>query len=281
MLGPSQAVPTSFSLAAVFCWGTSDFLGGILSRRANAFLVTTIVHASGFTFAVVFALIVHAPFLSSRSLAWALLAGACGGAALALFYRALSVGNMGLIAPVAAVLSAAIPTFASMFFEGVPGHWQIAGFILAGAGIWLISRSEGSTRPEGLGLAALCGVGFAAFYLCIKQASDGSALWAAASSRAASLAITAVILVWSHGSREIKRNGSLVAVVAGFLDVGGTMLFIRAAQTGRLDSAVVLASLYPTVTVVLARIFLKEHFSRWRAVGIFAALLAVPLIAVQ
>jgi drug/metabolite transporter (DMT)-like permease len=280
MLGASQIVPAGFSLAAVCSWGTSDFLGGYLSRRANAFLVTTIAHASGFVFAVALALAVQAPFLSAKSLAWALLAGACGGGALAIFYRALAAGNMGLIAPVAAVISAAVPTAVAMFFEGAPGIWQVAGFLLAGVGIWLISRSEGDSRPEGLGMAALCGLGFAAFYLCIKQASDGSALWAAASSRAASFAVTGAILMLAGGSRKLERGSLIVAVVAGCLDVSGTMLFIRATQTGRLDSAVVLASLYPSVTVVLARIFLKEHFSRWRAIGIIAALAAVPLIAV-
>jgi drug/metabolite transporter (DMT)-like permease len=59
------------------------------------------------------------------------------------------------------------------------------------------------------------------------------------------------------------------------------MLFIRAEQTGRLDAAVVLASLYPAVTVLLARLILREHFTRWKAIGILAALAAVPMIAMQ
>jgi drug/metabolite transporter (DMT)-like permease len=70
-------------------------------------------------------------------------------------------------------------------------------------------------------------------------------------------------------------------VLAGCMDVTGTVLFIRASQTGRLDSAVVLSSLYPVVTVLLAKVILKEHFTRWRAIGMVAALLAVPLIAIQ
>jgi drug/metabolite transporter (DMT)-like permease len=56
-------------------------------------------------------------------------------------------------------------------------------------------------------------------------------------------------------------------------------MFILASQTGRLDAAVLISSLYPAVTVLLARFFLKEHFSRWKIVGLLAALLAVPLIA--
>jgi uncharacterized membrane protein len=70
-----------------------------------------------------------------------------------------------------------------------------------------------------------------------------------------------------------------IAVFTGCLDVTGSALFIRAAQSGRLDTAVVLSSLYPAVTVVLARIFLHEHFSRGRTIGMLAALAAVPMIA--
>ena len=70
-----------------------------------------------------------------------------------------------------------------------------------------------------------------------------------------------------------------IAVVAGILDITGSVVFIRAAQIGRMDDAVVLSSLYPAVTVLLARIFLHEHFSRFRTVGMIAALIAVPMIA--
>jgi drug/metabolite transporter (DMT)-like permease len=70
-----------------------------------------------------------------------------------------------------------------------------------------------------------------------------------------------------------------VALLAGCIDVTGTFLFVRASQMGRLDTAVILSSLYPALTVLLARMFLGEHFTRWKTVGMVAALLAVPLIA--
>ena len=70
-----------------------------------------------------------------------------------------------------------------------------------------------------------------------------------------------------------------VGAFAGCLDVTGTIMFVRASQTGRLDTAVVLTSLYPVITVLLARVFLKEHFTRWKTVGMAAALAAVPMIA--
>src|SRR5436853_5020182 len=206
--------------------------------------------------------------------------GLCGGAALAIFYRALAIGKMGLAAPLTAVIAAVIPTLFGMITEGVPSKPQMAGFILAGISIWLISRSEDHTRPEGLGLAVLAAIGFAGFFLCAKQAGQGSALWMAAISRGASLLLTAAIVFLGRQPREINLRSAVLGSIAGFLDSSGTALFIRASQTGRLDAAVVISSLYPAITVLLARFVLHEHLSRWKLVGMVAALAAVALIAV-
>jgi len=281
MVFPSELAPTSLSLAAGLAWGTSDFLGGYAARRANAFLLTTIAHLSGLLLMVVLASATQAQFPSQRSVIWALAGGVAGGGALALFYRALASGRMGLTAPVAAVLGAAIPTIFGMVTQGVPAAMHIAGFLVAALGIWLISRTEDGTGPQGIGLAALAGVGFAGFYLCISQAKDGSALWLAVFSRTGALAVTGLIVLLQRNFRDITAAGVRLGLVAGCLDVSGTALFVRATQTGRLDSAVVLASLYPAITVLLARLVLHEHFTRWKAVGMFAALLAVPMIAGQ
>jgi drug/metabolite transporter (DMT)-like permease len=273
------SVPTDFSLAAVFAWGTSDFLGGYGARRANAFVLTAVAHLSGLVLMAAVALATHSPFPSETAVAWALLGGLSGGGALAIFYRALATGRMGLTAPVAAVLGAAIPTVFGMFREGLPQAAQMVGFALAAVGIWLISRTEDGSPAEGVGMAALAGVGFAGFYLCMKQAGDGSAFWLAATSKVASFTLTGLIVLLGRGARAIDRSGIVVGVLAGCLDIIGSVLFIRASQSGRLDAAVVLSSLYPAVTVLLARLILKEHFTRWKALGMVSALLAVPMIA--
>jgi drug/metabolite transporter (DMT)-like permease len=276
----AQYIPAAYSLTAVGVWGASDFLGGVGARRANAFLFTAIVHISGMALMGTLALITHAPFPANASLGWSLIAGSVGGTALALFYRSLASGNMGLVAPVAAVVGAAIPTIVAAFTEGFPGYRHVLGFVVAGIGVWLISRAEGDTgRPQGLGMAVLAGIGFAGFYLCIHQAGHASALWASACSRVGSLLVTGAIVVFGRHLRAVPAPVLAIAVFAGSLDITGSVVFIRAAQIGRLDDAVVLSSLYPAVTVVLARIFLREHFSRARTIGMVAALAAVPMIA--
>lgn len=289
---PASYLPAAFSLTAVGVWGASDFLGGLGSRRANAFLFTSIVHGSGFALAAMLALAIGSPFPKGTSVLWSLVAGTIGGSGLALLYRALASGKMGLIAPISAVLSAGIPTVVTAFKVGLPGTRQILGFVLAVIGVWLISRTEsGETgtgraknannadRPEGLGTAVLAGIAFAGFYLCIHRAGNGSPIWIAVYSRFASLLVTLAFVTFTREFRAVPRSVGLIAIVAGILDITGSVVFVRAAQLGRLDVAVVLSSLYPAVTVVLARIFLHEHFSRSRTLGMLAALAAVPMIA--
>jgi drug/metabolite transporter (DMT)-like permease len=275
---PPHFTSALYALGAVVCWGISDFLGGNTAKRFNSFFLAMIGHASGLALVVAIASSHHMPLPASRSTEWALAAGAAGGIALALFYRALS-HNMGLAAPVATVIGAAIPALFSIWTEGFPRPLAIAGFTLALIGIWLISRPEGASRPQGLGLALLAGLGFAIFFICMRQAGSGAAFWLASASRAASLAVTALIVIAGKNLKPFYWNGLGIGILAGCLDVTGTVFFVFSSQAGRLDTAVVLTSLYPVITVVLARVILKEHFTRWKTVGMIAALAAVPLIA--
>jgi drug/metabolite transporter (DMT)-like permease len=281
---PSQFAPAAYSLAAVFAWGTSDFLGGYATRRANAFVFTTIVNAGGLLMMATLVATTHPPMPSGHAIAWTLAGGISGGASLAVFYRALSAGRMGLTAPVAAVLSAAIPTLFAIFTEGPPGGMRIAGFFLAAAGLWLITRPEDGASPQGIGLAVVAGMGFAGFYLCVRQGGDASALWVASITRFGGLLITGLIVLLQLGltkapARKITATDLRWGVLTGCIDSLGTILFVRASQSGRLDEAVVISSLYPAITVLLARLVLKEHFTRWKFVGLLAALASVPLIA--
>jgi drug/metabolite transporter (DMT)-like permease len=274
-----QLFSTFYALGSFGTWGVSDFIGGYTARRFQPFYLAALGHFSGTALMACLALADHESLPALPHLRWAFAAGACGGVALALFYRALSQGNMGLAAPVSAVLGAAIPVGFGIFTEGLPGYIPIAGFALALLGIWLISRPDGGRRPQGLALAMISGLGFALFFIFIRQAGNGSALWIAAASRASSLVATGSITLIGRKFSPSYPTGFALALLAGCIDVTGTFLFVRAGQTGRLDTAVILSSLYPALTVLLARFFLKEHFTRWKTVGMIAAIVAVPMIA--
>jgi len=279
MLASDQFVSSSYALATVCCWGVSDFIGGYTARRFQPFLLACLGHLAGTTYVVLLALAGHEALPPMSHLAWAAAGGACGGIGLGLFYSALSQGSMGLAAPVSAVLSAAIPAAFSLFTQGAPRPLTLLGFAFALVGIWLISRPEGGSRVERLGLALIAGVGFALFYIFMARAGTGAAFRLATASRAAAFLVTAIIILGGRKFSPTYPAGFGLGILAGCIDVTGTVLFIRAAQTGRLDTAVILSSLYPTITVLLARVLLKEHFTRWKALGVAAALAAVPMIA--
>jgi drug/metabolite transporter (DMT)-like permease len=278
---PTLSPTASYSLVAVVAWGFSDFMGGYFTRRTEAFLFATLVNCGGLTLAAVMVLATHATLPTLHGAGWALAGGLSGGASLAIFYRALASGRMGLVAPVAAVLSAAIPAIFSMFTEGAPGPVRVTGFVLAALGLWLITRPQNGSSPEGIGLALIAGIGFAGFYLCVRQAGDSSVICTAGLVRVGALLTTLPVVLWQGRLGELNRGNIGWGVLTGCLDSAGTMVFALASQSGRLDEAVVISSLYPAITVLLARFVLNEHFHRWRFVGLLATLAAVPMIAAR
>ena len=150
MPASEQFASVLYALGAFLSWGISDFVGGYTARRFNSFYLAGLGHLSGTTLMVCLALANHETLPALVHLRWAFAAGACGGVSLALFYRALSQGNMGLAAPVSAVLGAAIPVAFAMFTQGLPKALPIAGFVspsrnLAGltAGRWPAARRPG------------------------------------------------------------------------------------------------------------------------------------------
>src|ERR1700722_16028203 len=168
----TQFAPAVYSVTAVFLWGAADFAGGYGSRRANAFVLTAFSHLCVFVLMFAIALRYHGTlvFPSTVSIVWALIAGAVGGFSLAIFYRALAAGQMGLTAPIAALLGAAIPTLADVAREGGPRRWVIGGFGLAVMASGLTTRPEPrgendeTGHPRGGATAAFAGVGLAGFY---------------------------------------------------------------------------------------------------------------------
>ena len=270
------------SLAAAACWGAADFNGGIGTKGANPFGVVVVAHGVGLVCMLAAALITGEAIPSHRALAFGAAAGVAGGLGLAALYRSLSVGKMGINAPVAAVLTAALPVVYSFRSEGWPSWIQIAGFAIALVSIWLIAMPSGGIgRPQGLGTAVLAGIGFSAFLVLSKQAAVESVFWPLVIARAASMTMMLLICLVARRPWIPATNALKFIVIAGVLDSVGNALFVAATRRGRLDVAAVLSSLYPATTVLLARFVLKERISTLQTTGMAAALIAVPLIAAR
>ena len=269
-----------FGLAASLFWGSGDFSGGLASRRANVSGVVTAAYAVGFVLLVTLALIWKEPFPSPIDIAWGGLAGLAGAIGLVSFYSALSIGRMGIAAPVSAVLTAAIPVLFSAFTQGLPSLLQLGGFVLALLAIGLISRPERARgRPEGIGLALLAGCGFGCFFILISRVSHTAVFWPLAAARLSSVLLLLVMMLVRQRQGLPKMTVAPLVLLAGVLDAIGNAFFVLATHSGRLDVAAILSSLYPAATVLLAALVLRERVTRIQAIGILLALVAVPLIS--
>jgi len=276
----SEYTAAGLALGSAAAWGTGDFAGGIGAKNSNAFGVVIVAHGTGLFCMLLLALVLGEPIPSLAALLWGAAAGFAGGFGLVSLYRALAVGQMGINAPVAAVVTGALPVIFGIWREGWPTTVQFVGFGIALIAIWLIALPSGGVgRPRGLGLAILAGVGFGIYLICSKQAAHEAIYWPLVTARAAS--IVEMLIIVTVTGKPWKPPWKLLPwlMLAGACDSGGNALFMYAVRLGRLDVATVLSSLYPASTVLLARVILKEQISLVQTVGMIAALIAVPLIA--
>lgn len=205
------------------------------------------------------------------------MSGAVGIAAL---YRGLATGRMGVVAPIAAVVTAAVPVAASIVLDGPPGPLRALGIAFALLAVVLVSRSSapGGER-NGVWLALLAGLGFGLFAILISRVTDGLVFGPLAIARVGSLALVALILVVSRQPWRVPPAVMPIVLLTGTFDMAGNAFFIFATQAGRLDVAAVLSSLYPVTTIVLATIVLGDRLVRGHVFGIALALVAIALIA--
>jgi drug/metabolite transporter (DMT)-like permease len=208
------------------------------------------------------------------------LAGVTGAIGITCLYRGLSVGRMGIVAPVTGVVAATIPVLVGSMLQGLPNDTALIGVALALVAVVLVSRvaDEGGGRA-GLGLGLAAGVGFGLFNVTIAQVTPGLVFGPLSIVRGVeAILILAIIL----GTRSAWRPPvGLLPVIAlvGVLDMAGNATYILAAQSGLISIASTLSSLYPVTTVILAAIFLRERVTRDHAAGITLAGIAIVLIA--
>jgi drug/metabolite transporter (DMT)-like permease len=200
---------------------------------------------------------------------------------LGFLMRGFAAGRMGVVAPVSAVLAAAIPVIFAALTEGLPNGVQVAGFGLALVGIWMLSRPEKfGGRPAGLGMALLAGLGFGSFFTVMGQISEEAVFWPLVAGR--TIACLLMVGIALAGRRRLVPTRAPLGLLAlaGVLDAGGNLFFLLGSQSGRLDVVAVLASLYPAVTAILAGLVAGERMASLQVAGMITAILAIVLITV-
>jgi len=231
-----------------------------------------------------FALVVADELPSWSAVGWAALAGSAGIVALGAFYRALAIGTMSVVAPISAT-AAAVPVLVGLAEGERPGGLQIAGMVAALAGVILASREpveEGCppANRAAIGLALVAAAGFGTFFVGIDRASATAEVpWVIVVQRCCSVSLLLIATLVVRPS--LPRDGAslLVLAMVGLLDLGANGLYALATTHGLLSVVSVLGSLYPAVTVVLARFVLAERIARIQEVGVVLALAGVIAIS--
>ncbi len=276
-------------LASALAWGTADFLGGLLSRRLAALAVAFWSQVAGALGLVVLTLALawEAPGLAAAG--WGALGGAFSGLGLLLFYRALAIGSMSLVAPVSAS-GAAVPVAVAALRGEEPSLLALVGIAFGFAGVVLVSRAGGSggassgAQPRAafrlaFGAAACFGLFYVFLDAGADAAGDASEIWVVDGARGGSLLVLAAIVARRRPPGIAGRGPVGLVALTGLLDTAANAFFVYGTVEGNLAVVSVLSAMFPVATVLLAFVVLRERLSRVQALGVVLALGGVTLIA--
>ena len=272
------------ALCSAAAYGVGDFCGGLAARRTPTTTVVLWSHVLALGL-----LVGAAPWVGGTASAHDLVLGGLGGlagaAGVGLLYQGLSIGPMSVVAPVTALLSAAVPVAAGVVQGERPSVGVVIGMAGALAAIVLVSaEGGGSLRPSdwrGLTFALGAGLGFGLFFVALSHTGHSSGLWPLLAARATSVTVGGGLVVARRisGSLPVGAEARRLTAGAGLLDITANLLFLLAVRQGLLSVVSVLAALYPVSTVVLARLVLKERFATLQRLGMLVAVPATILMA--
>jgi drug/metabolite transporter (DMT)-like permease len=269
----------ALALAAAASWGVGDFLGGLKSRSLSPIAILIVAQPIGLTLLAIW-VAARGEGPPGSSVLWACLASVLGTTGLVAFYRGMAAGALSIVAPIAGA-GAAIPVIWGLARGDHPSGLQELGFVAAFAGVILASferRPQAARLAAGAGWAVIAMLAFGAYYIPMHAASHGDFLWAAFVFRLTSTTLIACAWLVLR-PRHARRADLPILASIGVLDTGGNVFFAAASSRGLVSVVSVLASLYPVVTVLLARAVLHERVHRSQELGIALALGGIVLIS--
>lgn len=278
----------ALALVASLLWGVADFAGGTVTRGLPALVVVFTSQVAGLVLVTLVALGSGSWQPTLIVSGWAVAAGVAGAAGLAIFYHALAVGTMGVVSPIAA-MGVVVPVVYGLLTGQLPGIWVSLGVVAAIAGVVAASgpeRAAGrSTRPALLGIAAAALFGITLVFLA--RGAEQSAIMTTVGMRTASVVCVGLLCAVIYRTRRRRRTALrratqrawLAVIAAGALDVSANLAFAHSSTLGALALVAVLGSLYPAVTVLLARVVHGERLSQVQKAGVLLALAGAALIS--
>ena len=272
----------AISLASAASWGVSDFLGGLQSRRLSVLAVLAVSQPAGLLLIGVLILLFGADPVSADKLAIAFLAGAASLGGLGAFYAAMAMGTVSVVAPIAS-LGVVVPVVFGVAQGEDPGTIQLAGLIVAIAGVVILSYEEhpehGGVARRSIVLAILAGLGFGVFFTGIDVASPDRPGWAILAVRVGGVSAVAVAILIRRPPMDGVPRAIPVLVAIGMFDIIANALFAVASTKGILPVVAVGGSMYPAFTIALAHLVLGERLATIQWGGVALALVGVGLIA--
>lgn len=282
---------TIFALAAAVLYGGADFLGGTASRRAETLAVLTLSAPFGALVMLATAMAAGGP-LHLSGLGWAVAAGAAGGCGLIVFYRGLAIGPMSVVAPVSALVSTLLPVGVAVAWgeRQKPGVY-LGALVCLGAIVLISMERRAADRPRdwhgtlrALVNGTAAGVSFGLFFLFLRNAGESSGVfWPVTTARMAGTIIILSVAAWK-GIRPQWRSTSprvlAAAILSGVIDASANVCYLLATRAGLFGMAVILTSLYPGITVLLARLVLGERMQAVQRLGLALAACGVALVTV-
>jgi drug/metabolite transporter (DMT)-like permease len=286
-------------LAAAVLYGSGDFLGGMATRKLPVLPVLLLADTAGLIVALVVAL-ASPGSVGVAGLAWGISAGLIGGVGLIIFYIGLATGPMSVVAPVAGLVSTVLPVGVALAEGERPGVGVYAGAVLCLVAIVMTSSAGDGGNPAGaaggaaggagrpgrgraIAYGAVAGAAFGLFFLLIRNAGESGEFWPVAAGRIGELAV--VLIAAAVLRRSLSPGGAggrllLAAGGAGAIDVIANICYVAATRTGAFGLAVVLSSLYPGFTVLLARVVLGERLRWVQRAGLALAAIGILLVTV-
>jgi drug/metabolite transporter (DMT)-like permease len=270
-------MPIALALVAALVYGAGDFLGGLASRRSAT--VSVVVWSQGLGL-LLLALVL--PWFGGQpapgDFVWGAVCGVAGAAAIALLYRGLAIGTMGVVSPLSAVLGAAIPMLygIAVHAERPPllAYAGIAAALLAVVCVSAAGDAERGKARSGVLEGVLAGIAFGAFFIALAQTRAAAGLYPLLAARISSVVLLALggLAFGGIANVRIARPALPLVLACGTLDMSANILYVIAAHSGMLAIVAVLTSLYPAATVGLAAIVLRERLNRLQWAGVALAL---------
>ena len=277
------------SLLAIFSsilWGSADFFGGKLSKRYQALAVTAVSQAFGLLIGITIILISSSWLKPNLSWDGYFLSGVCAGLlgfiGLVAFYSGLATGRMGVVAPISA-LSVLIPLTIAFINGEKPSSAQLLGMGIALTGAVFASGPElkGGLAVKPIVFAVIAAFGFGAAVAFIAKGSASSAIMTMTSMRFATFIVALFLFARFRTIGGFKKKDIPILVGIGGADFIANLLLGVATTKGLVSLAVVLGSLYPIVTALLAFKILHERLHKIQYIGIGLAISGVAVISLS